>query len=94
MLYFSLANNFIMQFQADILNVPVECPTSTEATALGAALMAGLGVGFYSWDDIKAEIPGKKVYRPHMSFELRSKLYKGWKKAVKRAQDWAEDGLE
>lgn len=88
------ANNFIMQFQADILNVPVECPTSTEATALGAALMAGLGVGFYSWDDIKAEIPGKKVYRPHMSFELRSKLYKGWKKAVKRAQDWAEDGLE
>lgn len=88
------ANNFIMQFQADILNVPVECPTSTEATALGAALMAGLGVGFYSWDDINAEIPGKKVYRPHMSFELRSKLYKGWKKAVKRAQDWAEDGLE
>jgi len=88
------ANNFIMQFQADILNVPVECPTSAEATALGAALMAGMGVGFYTWDDIRTEIPGKKVYRPHMSFELRSKLYKGWEKAVKRAQDWAEDGLE
>jgi glycerol kinase len=88
------ANNFIMQFQADILNVPVECPPFAEATALGAALMAGLGVGFYTWEEVKADIPGKKVYRPHMSFELRSKLYKGWKKAVKRAQSWAEEDLE
>ncbi|MGE0077715.1 MAG: glycerol kinase GlpK [Bacteroidales bacterium] len=88
------ANNFIMQFQADILNVPVECPVSTEATALGAALMAGLAVEFYSLDDIKKGTPGKRVYRPSMSFELRSRLYKGWRKAVKRAQRWVDDDLE
>ena len=88
------ANNFIMQFQADMLNVPVECPTSTEATALGAALIAGLGIGFYSWDDIKTETPGKRVYHPNMSIELRAKLYKGWNKAVVCAQSWANDELE
>lgn len=88
------ANNFIMQFQADMLNVPVECPTSTEATALGVALIAGLAIGFYTWDDIKTKTPGKKVYQPNMSLELRTKLYKGWNRAVMCAQNWANDELE
>lgn len=88
------ANNFIMQFQADILNVPVECPPSVEATALGAALMAGLGASFYRWDDIKRELPGKKIYNPHISDELRTALYAGWKKAVKLSLGWAVNGLE
>lgn len=76
------ANSFLMQFQADMLNVPVECSSSTEATALGVALMAGLQIGFYSWDNICHSAPGGKRFQPTMSDEQRERLYAGWKQAV------------
>ncbi len=85
------ANNFLMQFQADILGVPVHRPHITESTALGAACLAGLTVGF--WRD-REEIAGKlkpeKVFFPVMSRVEREELYAGWKKAVSRSLNWAE----
>lgn len=86
------ANNFLMQFQADILGVPVHRPHITETTALGAACLAGLTVGF--WQD-REEIAGKlkaeRVFEPAMPQTEREKLYAGWKKAVSRSLNWAEE---
>ena len=85
----AVANNFIMQFQADILGVPVDRPEVTETTALGAAYLAGLAVGF--WQN-KEEIANKwnvnKSFKVHMDKDYREKLYAGWKKAVNRAVKW------
>lgn len=79
----AVKNNFLMQFQGDILNVPVERPVINETTALGAAYLAGLAVGF--WED-QQEIAEQwrldKAYEPTMSEETRENLYNGWKKAV------------
>ena len=86
------ANNFLMQFQADILGVPVERPDVTETTALGAAYLAGLAVGF--WPDQKTIGEHWNVNRKFASFmgaTEREKLYKGWKKAVQRAMKWEEE---
>jgi glycerol kinase len=86
------ANNFLMQFQADILGVPVERPEIIETTALGAAYLAGLAVGF--WRDQSMITERRKVDRkflPEMSADKREKLYKGWKKAVHRAMLWDKD---
>ena len=85
------ANSFIMQFQSDILNCDVVCPPFPEATALGAALLAGIEVGFYHLNDIKIDIPGSKVYKPKMSSSERNQLYHGWLKAVERAKNWEKD---
>jgi glycerol kinase len=86
-----VANNFLMQFQADILGVPVERPQVAETTALGAAYLAGLAVGY--WKD-QAEIQQNwaldRRFTPQMDEATREKLYKGWKKAVTRARDWEE----
>lgn len=88
----AVANNFLMQFQADILGVPVDRPVVTETTALGAAYLAGLAVGY--WSD-KEEIAKKwnvdKTFEPDMEEEGRSKKYAGWKKAVNRALNWEID---
>ncbi len=86
------ANNFLMQFQADILGVPVERPQIIETTALGAAYLAGLGVGF--WKDQKTIAERRKVdrrFHAGMNEEKRSKLYDKWKKAVERARHWEEE---
>jgi len=82
-------NNFLMQFQADILGVPVERPTVTETTALGAAYLAGLAVKF--WDN-KEEIKWNldRRFKPSISLEKREKLYSRWKKAVERSMRWSE----
>ncbi len=85
------ANSFIMQFQSDILNADVICPPFPEATALGAALLAGLAIGLYPFDDLKADMPGSKVYQPKMGVHERGQLYLGWLKAVERAKNWAKD---
>ncbi len=78
-------DNFLMQFQADILGVSVIRPQIIETTALGAAYLAGLATGF--WKD-KKEISQKwkenREFTPSMNEERKEKLYKGWKKAVKR----------
>lgn len=85
----AVANNFLMQFQSDILGVEVDRPEVTETTALGAAYLAGLAVGF--WDS-KEEIAQKwaveRKFAPVMEDENKEKLYKGWKKAVNRALKW------
>jgi glycerol kinase len=85
------ANNFLMQFQADILGVPVERPVIVETTALGAAYLAGLAVGF--WHDreqITNNWQVERKFEPNMSTAQREKLCAGWKRAVERARAWEE----
>ena len=85
-------NELLMQFQSDILGVPVIRPTVAETTALGSAYAAGLAVGF--WDeveDLRENWGIDKEWHPKMEEEKRAKLYKGWKKAVTRSFDWVED---
>ncbi len=88
----AVVNNFLMQFQSDILGVPVDRPEITETTALGAAYLAGLAVGF--WHD-KKEISDKwkvnRIFKPTMENEKKEKLYRGWKRAVSRALEWEVD---
>lgn len=82
-------NNFLMQFQADILGITIKRPKVIETTALGAALLAGLKVGF--WKDRQEIAAGKKIdeiFEPRMTDEERDKLYSKWKKAIERAKDW------
>lgn len=87
----AVTNNFLMQFQSDILGVPVERPKVTETTAMGAAFLAGLAVGF--WKN-KAEIASKwnvdRTFTPTMAAETRERQYKGWKKAVERSRAWED----
>ncbi|WP_313341771.1 glycerol kinase GlpK [Sedimentibacter sp.] len=79
------ANNFLMQFQSDILNVNIERPDVTETTALGAAYLAGLAVGLWkSKGEIVQNWSINRKFRPEMDEDIRKKLYGGWKKAVNR----------
>ena len=83
------ANNFLMSFQSDILNVPVRRPKVLETTALGAAYLAGLAVGLWKdQDEIKDKWAVDREFEITMEEDLRNKKYNGWKKAVKRAMDW------
>ena len=83
------ANALLMQFQADILGVPIQRAAAAETTALGAAYLAGLAVGL--WQDI-ADIArrwrGAEIYEPRMPADQRDILYAGWKRAVERARGW------
>jgi glycerol kinase len=84
-------NELLMQFQADILGVPVIRPKVAETTSLGAAYAAGLAVGFWnSFDELRANWQVDKVWNPQMSPEERERLYAGWKKAVQRTFGWVE----
>ena len=85
------ANDLLMQFQADILATSVERPKIIETTALGAAYLAGLAVGFWSREDLSAKWHVDKTFLPNMSDTDRVKLYKGWKKAVKCVMDWSKE---
>lgn len=86
------ANNFLMQFQADILGVPVERPQAIETTAMGAAYLAGLAVGFWrDIEELKASWRLDQHFELDMSIERRTKLYKGWQRAVLRTLDWDEE---
>ncbi|WAA10953.1 glycerol kinase GlpK [Fervidibacillus albus] len=79
----AVANNFLMQFQSDILNVPVERPIISETTALGAAYLAGLAVGYWdSQEEIAKKWAIDQTFEPKMDGPEREKLYEGWKKAV------------
>jgi glycerol kinase len=83
------ANNFLMQFQADILDRTVLRPVIAETTALGAAYLAGLAVGFWAdEDEVKTKWAIDAEYNPDMKSEDRDSLYAGWEKAVKRSMDW------
>jgi glycerol kinase len=84
-------NELLMQFQSDILDVPVIRPKVAETTALGAAYAAGLAVGFWKdYDELRANWGKEKEWLPAMDMNLRKKLYSGWKKAVTRTFDWVE----
>ena len=83
------ANNFLMQFQADILNTDVIRPKVIESTALGAVYLAGLAVGYYAdKDDIVKNMAQDRVFKPSIDEENRVKLVSGWKEAVKRSLGW------
>ena len=84
-------NNTLMQFQADILGVPVIRPKVAETTSLGAAYAAGLAVGFWSnTDEMRANWGVDHTWTPQMDEATRERLYRGWKKAVTRTFDWVE----
>lgn len=87
----AVANNLLMQFQSDILGVPVDRPVVTETTALGAAYLAGLAVGVWAnKEDLIQNWQLNRRFEPTMGADERAKLYAGWQKAVKRSMDWEE----
>jgi glycerol kinase len=84
-------NDTLMQFQSDILGVPVVRPVVAETTALGAAYAAGLAVGYWTnIEDLRQNWQVDKVYEPKMESDTRAELYKGWLKAVQRSMNWIE----
>ncbi len=86
------ANNFLMQFQSDIMDVKVVRPKMIESTALGAVFLAGLATGYYkNKEEILEKMHIERTFEPNMDIEKRERLVKGWKKAVKHAMDWAKD---
>lgn len=85
------ANDYLMQFQADILGVPVVRPKVTETTAMGAAYLAGLHTGFWSQEQIAEIRQIDHRFEPLMDEEERNECYSGWQKAVKRSLGWQKD---
>jgi glycerol kinase len=85
-----VVNNLLMQFQADMVQVPVQRPAVNETTALGAAYAAGLAIGYWNGlDDLRQNHQVSKVWEPSMDQSLTEKYYGGWKKAVERSMGWA-----
>lgn len=87
----AVANNVMVQFQADMLGVNVERPVVTESTALGAAYLAGLAVGFWARDELEQKSRLDRVFEPQMDAATRERYYRGWKKAVQRTMGWARE---
>ena len=86
------ANDFLMQTQADIISAPVKRPSCVETTAMGAAYLAGLAVGYWeSKEEVIRNWEVDKVFKPQIDDEDREKRIKGWKKAVRYAFDWAKE---
>jgi glycerol kinase len=84
------ANNYLMQFQADILNTTVVRPSITETTALGAAYLSGLAVGFWNdLDELQSYWQKEKAFEASMNEDLRKKHQSEWKRAVRAAEAWA-----
>ena len=86
----AVANNYLMQFQADILGVSVERPEVIETTAMGAAYLAGIYIGIWTPEDVSSHRKIEQVFVPNMDVELKEKLYLGWKKAVERSCGWLD----
>ena len=86
------ANNFLMQFQADISDAPVQRPACVETTAMGAAYLAGLAVGYWeNKEQVRSNAAISRVFTPDMGEERREMLLKGWRRAVNCARGWAKD---
>jgi glycerol kinase len=82
-------NDFLMQFQADILGIPVVRPANTETTAAGAAYLAGLAVDFWSSaEELNSLWRRERVFEPRMTATERDRLVEGWRRAVGRASNW------
>ena len=88
----AVANNYLMQFQADILGIPVERPEIIESTALGAAYMAGIERGLWKQEEILKNRRIDKEFRPAIDEDKRKKLLAGWKKAIERTRGWLREG--
>jgi glycerol kinase len=87
----AVVNNLLMQFQADVLGVPVQRPKVAETTALGAAYLAGLATGFWSsTKEVADHWAVDRTFEPQMSADQRDKLYAGWKRAVERSLRWEQ----
>jgi glycerol kinase len=87
----AVVNNLLMQFQADILGVAVQLPKVAETTALGAAYLAGIAVGFWgSAQEVAEHWAIDRTFEPQMSKDQRDSLYAGWKRAVERSLKWAQ----
>ncbi|HHX98058.1 MAG TPA: glycerol kinase, partial [Lentisphaerae bacterium] len=84
------ANDFLMQFQADLLNCPIERPACMESTAMGAAALAALALGWHTPDSLTGR-PAAQTFTPAMSAPEREQKLVGWQKAVARASRWVED---
>ncbi|MGH9058080.1 MAG: FGGY-family carbohydrate kinase, partial [Acidimicrobiales bacterium] len=86
----AVANRFLMQFQADILGVPVDVPVQTESTSLGSAFLAGLTTGVWSERaELEAARTTAERYEPAMATDEREGRYRRWQQAVERARAWA-----
>lgn len=86
----AVANDFLMQFQADILGIPVQRPNVIETTALGAAYLAGLAIGFWeSQEQIASQWSINKIFEPQISRDQADSLYENWQRAVERSRNWA-----
>ena len=86
------ANNFLMQCQADIIDAPVNRPKCVETTAMGAAYLAGLAVGYWrDQEEIRKNWAIDRTFVPEITAEERERKLKGWNKAVKYALHWAKD---
>jgi len=87
----AVANDLLMQFQSDLLGVPVERPVIGESTALGAAFLAGLAAGFWKDREELASLRQvDRLFQPNMADERRARLYDGWKRAVRAAMAFSE----
>jgi glycerol kinase len=84
-------NDFLLQFQADLLGVPVLRPTVTESTALGAAYLAGLGAGIWSSDECASHWQLERRFEPRISRETAAARLADWSRAVERAGHWARE---
>jgi glycerol kinase len=89
-----VANELLMQFQADVLDVPVVRPVVAETTALGAAYAAGLAVGYWSGlDELRANWAEDKRWTPELAADEREREYRNWKKAVTKSFDWVDSDV-
>ena len=84
------ANNYLMQFQADILDTEVHRPEVIESTAMGAAFLAGIQIGMWTQADIDQNRPMNRIFKPTFDRVKRKRLYGKWQKAVERTKDWEE----
>ncbi len=84
-------NDYLMQFQADILNTCVRRPKIIETTAMGAAALAGIAVGFWTMDELPQKIEKDKTFEVKMTDNERIKKYKGWLKAIEKAKNWVNE---
>ena len=85
------ANNLLMQMQSDFSHIEIQRSTNAEATAAGAAYLAGIAVGFYaSREELKAKLGAGKSFYPQMDEETRTACMKGWHRAIKACQAFAE----
>jgi glycerol kinase len=86
------ANDWLMQFQADVLGVPVVVPEVAETTALGAAYLAGIGAGLWTFDQVRSSWRQRRSFEPAMGEDERASLLAGWRRALERAGGWARAG--